>query len=94
MQPLDRDGNKHEQIALFPKDASWRRVIVLQRWRRITNAVCLFLAAYALVVTELYPPAHHPGTTRLDESLLILIVAFLVAANILTVAFGNRRSRE
>jgi hypothetical protein len=70
------------------RDASWRRLIVLQRWRRVTNAVCLLLALYALVVTELYPPAHHPGTTRLDVSLLIFIVALAVVANLLTVVFG------
>jgi hypothetical protein len=69
------------------RDASWRRLIVLQRWRRVTNAVCLLLALYALVVTELYRPAH-PGTTRLDVSLLIFIVALAVVANLLTVVFG------
>jgi hypothetical protein len=88
MQPVDRDGQKLEQSGLFPRDASWRRLIVLQRWRWITNAVCLLLALYALVVTWLYPPAHHPGTSRLDVSLLIFIVALAVAANVLTVVFG------
>ncbi len=85
---MARDGQKLEQSGLFPRDASSRRLIVLQRWRRITNVVCLILALYALVVTELCPPAHHPGTTRLDESLLIFTVAIFVAVNVLTVAFG------
>jgi hypothetical protein len=39
-------------------------------------------------VTWLYPPAHHPGTSRLDVALLFFIVALAVAANVLTVVFG------
>jgi hypothetical protein len=88
MQPVDRIGQQLAQGELPARDISyWRRVIVIQRWRRITTMICFLLALYALVATALYPPAHHPGTLRLDESLLIFIIALVLAVNVLTVAF-------
>ncbi|MBW4025495.1 MAG: hypothetical protein HIU92_20615 [Proteobacteria bacterium] len=88
MNPAEHTAVKVARRVLPPRDPSyWRRMIVIQRWRRITTMSCLLLALYALVMTALYPPGHHPGTMRLDESLLIFIIALVLAVNILTVAF-------
>ena len=88
MQPVDRMLQKLAKSELPPRDmAYWRRIIVIQRWRRITITICLMLALYALIVTVLYPPAHHPGTLTLDQSLLIFIIALVLAVNVLTVGF-------
>lgn len=88
MQPVDRIVRTLAQRELPPKDPSyWRRMIVIQRWRRIINMICLLIAVYALAMTAFDPPTHHPGVMRLDESLLIFVVALLVAVNVLTVAF-------
>jgi hypothetical protein len=88
MQPADHTAQKFASGERPSRDpAYWRRVIVIQRWRRITTGICILLALYALVITALYPPAHHPGTMRLDQSLFIFIIALVLAVNVLTIGF-------
>jgi hypothetical protein len=88
MPPVDRSARKFAQNEQPSRDSSyWRRMIVIQRWRRVTIGICLLLALYALAVTALYPPAHYPGTMRLDQSLFIFIIALVLAVNVFTLGF-------
>jgi len=61
-----------------------RRMLLIQRWRRTALMVCLFLAITALLVNALDPTFVQPSSFTLVQSLLVFIVAVLVAVNFLT----------
>jgi len=75
--------------AAFEELRLTRRMLLIQRWRRIALMVCLFLALTALLITVLDPAFVHPSSFALVQSLFIFIGAVLVA-----VSFLNFRLRK
>jgi len=70
--------------AAFAEPRLVRRMLLIQRWRRIALMVCLLLALTALSVNALDPTFVQPSSFALVQSLLAFIVAVLVAVNFLT----------
>ena len=68
----------------FEEPRLLRRMLLIQRWRRVALMVCLFLALTALSINALDPTFVQPSSFALVQSLLAFIVAVLVAVNFLT----------
>lgn len=85
MQPESHSMPQGEKDATAFGDVFyWRRMLLIQRWRRIAWLVCLFLAFWALLFIMLDPGFQHPSTVKLVKSMCAFIVAVLVAVNFLT----------
>ena len=69
--------------AAFEEPRLTRRMLLIQRWRRVALMVCLFLALTALLITVLDPAFVQPSSFALVQSLFIFIGAVLVAVNFL-----------
>jgi uncharacterized membrane protein len=85
MQPESQPAPRVREDAARSGDASyWKRMLLIQRWRRIAWLVCLFLALWALLFSLLDPGFQQPSTIMLVKSMLAFIVAVLAAVNLLT----------
>ncbi len=85
MQPESHPAPRVREDAARSGDASyWKRMLLVQRWRRIAWLVCLFLALWALLFSLLDPGFQHPSTGMLVKSMCAFIVAVLAAVNLLT----------
>ncbi len=85
MQPESYPVSHTKEGTSSSGDASyWRRMLLIQRWRRISWLVCLFLALCALLFVLLDHGFHHPSIVMLVESMFAFIVAIVAAVNFLT----------
>lgn len=73
-----------EDTSTSRDDAYWRRMLLIQRWRRIAWLVCLFLALWALLFSLLDPGFQNPSVVMLVGSIFAFIIAIVVAVNLLT----------
>jgi len=62
----------------------WKRMLLVQRCRRIAWLVCLLLALWALLFSLLDPGFQHQSTVMLVKSMFTFIVAVAAAVNLLT----------
>jgi hypothetical protein len=83
MQPENRYSNSY-----------WRRMLIIQKWRRITLVKLPVPMPYALAISSFDPDFHNPSTLMLVGSLAAFFVAAIVAVNFFTVALGFRRRRK
>lgn len=65
----------------------YARMLVIQRWRRITLATCVMLALYAGVVYLRDPSLDAASTGEVIASIFAFVVALLIAVNFLTIRF-------
>jgi len=85
MQPESRPMPQTREDTPSSRDASyWRRMRLIQRWRRIAWLVCLFLALWGLMTSLLDPAFQHPSTVMLVTSMCAFIFAVLATVNLLT----------
>ncbi len=86
MQPDSRPVSHSDESAPGPMNASyWKRMLFIQRWRRITWLVCLLLALWALLFLQLDSGSQHPPTVMIVKSTFAFIVAAIAAVNFFTV---------
>jgi len=84
MQPETHPISQASKMsAPFDEPRLARRMLLIQRWRRVALMVCLFLALTALLITVLDPAFVQPSSFALVQSLFIFIGAVLVAVNFL-----------
>ncbi len=85
MQTESRPAPRVREDAARSGDASyWKRMLLLQRCRRIAWLVCLLLALWALLFSLLDPGFQRPSTVMLVKSMFAFIVAVVAAVNLLT----------
>jgi len=85
MQPETHPMSQaNKTSAAFEEPRLLRRMLLIQRWRRIALMVCLLLAITVLLINALDPTFVHPSNFALVQSLLAFIIAVLVAVNFLT----------
>jgi len=85
MQPESQTQTHAEERTAPSRDAFyWRRMLFIQRWRRIGWVICLFFALTALLFALLDPAYQHPSTVMLVRSMFAFIVSVVAAVNLLT----------
>ncbi len=85
MQPESRPVPQAKEDTIGSGDASyWKRMLLIQRCRRIAWLVCLLLPLWALLFSLLDPGFQHPSTVMLVKSMFAFIVAVVAAVNLLT----------
>lgn len=73
-----------EGIFASRDNSYWKRMLLIQRWRRIAWLVCLFLISWAILFGLLDPEFQNPSVVMLIKSIFAFIVAIVAAVNLLT----------